>query len=147
MADIAKDQVVKMFKYIKSVHNTVSKFGTSDKGECWSLPYNALQSAGAALPCLTCGESAKYGWGRTILETEATSGDVIQIEGKIELVAKNGHTHHFKHHSMVIIAKEGLEVMVAQQWVGRKVNYETYDLWKKSGNGAMNYYRPQQSLK
>lgn len=147
MADITKRQVITMFKYIMSVHNRVSKFGTSDKGECWSLPYNALQAAGASLPCLTCGESAKYIWGRAIMQAEATSGDVIQIEGKLQLLAQNRHMHHFKHHSMIIIDKKGLGIKVAQQWVSKKVHYQTYNLWRKSGIGVMNYYRPQQALK
>gem|GEM_PF-7052261 len=136
-----------MFKYIKNSYGRISKYGAGDKGECWSLPYNALEAASASLPCLTCGEAAKYVWGRFILEGEAKSGDVIQIDGKVEMLTKNGHKHRFKHHTMIIISKSGLEIKVAHQWVGSKVHYDDYNLWNQSGEGRMSYYRPQQALK
>jgi hypothetical protein len=130
--------------------NRSVKVHSKDKGECWSLPYMALVTAGAAKPCSTGGNQALYVWGRAIDDFELAPGDIIQVERRAGLTAKDNVIHRFPHahHSMVVISvsvavPSGTEVTVASQSPGQKLLYVTCLLKSKTGKGVLHYYRPQ----
>jgi hypothetical protein len=147
--DISNEQILKMMKYIKGLidKKSFAKSRKGDKGECWSLPFKAVEAAGAVKPCQSCKDEDLYVWGRRIDETDLKSGDIIQIEGKAELTTTDNEVYRFphKHHSMVVIEYSplGREVRVAQQGAGKKTSYTTYRLKSKTGDGVVYYYRPQ----
>src|SRR5262249_31216276 len=147
--DITDEQSKKMAEFSSKVEGQVIRYRKADKGECWSLPYAALEAAGAALPCErgNCkGNAATYEWGRKITSAELRTGDIIQINGKTRWVNGVGHEDRFKHHSMVVLGREGRIVTVAQQWVDKPVHIQTYDLDQRKG-GNITYYRPGKAKK
>jgi hypothetical protein len=150
--DISPEKVQKMLEFIEGERkmNRSVKARPKDKGECWSLPYMALVTAGAAQPCSAGRNQAPYVWGRVIDDFELAPGDIIQVEGRAELTAKDNLVHRFPHahHSMVVLSVSvaglsGTEVTVATQSPGQKLLYTTYLLKSKRGKGVLHYYRPQ----
>jgi hypothetical protein len=147
--DISEQQVIKMMKFIKGLTDkrTYARSHQGDKGESWSLPFKAIEAAGAVKPCQTCKHEDLYVWGRRIDEIDLKTGDIIQIEGKAQFTTTDNRVHTFphEHHSMVVIEYSplGSEVRVAQQWAGQRTMYTTYRLKSKTGDGVVYYYRPQ----
>lgn len=148
--DLTTEQAIKMIEYVNKVLGQQVKYKKSDKGECWSLVYAAIEAAGAALPCErgSCkGDKATYDWGRPITSIDLKTGDIIQIEGKTVWISGDGRRHTFKHHSMLVIERNGRVVTVAQQWAGKKVHIEKYDLDRATGSGKITYHRPRKGRK
>jgi hypothetical protein len=147
--DISKEQILKMMDYIKGLTDKKSfaRSHKGDKGDCWSLPFKAIEAAGAVKPCQQRKTADLYVWGRRIDEFELRKGDIIQIEGKAELITTENAVYRFPtmHHSMVVMEYSplGSEVKVAQQGAGKKTSYATYRLKSKTGGGIVYYYRPQ----
>ena len=151
--DISDDQRKKLLRFVEinRKQRRSVKAHKQDKGECWSLAFMALRSAGADEPCRNCGDAALYIWGRRIAQSELAPGDVIQIEGPAELTNKsNTRVLRFphQHHTMVVMevqspGADGAIVKVAHQWAGTKVHYNTVRLGSKIGTGVMHYYRLQ----
>jgi hypothetical protein len=57
--------------------DTDTKDSIIGKGECWDLPYEALNKVGAKTPNTRGGDL--YDWGQVITMESATSGDIVQF--------------------------------------------------------------------
>jgi hypothetical protein len=141
-------QIEKLMTYVKTHLRKTVRAHLRDKGQCWSFPYMALKEVGGEVPDAGPGDAINT-WGETIPSNQLKKGDIIQISGAIRLKTTDGDTHHFSHHSMLVLAVtedliRGKAVKVAHQWVKQPVRIDEYRL-PYSLNKLL-FFRPRRKL-
>lgn len=161
MPDISPQKRKKMLQLVeKWERNRASK----GDGGCWALPLEALNKAGAQMPCRTCGTERLYVWGRVVNEGSLAAGDIIQIKGVASYIGRERYKADHRStefefgtsdeplHSMIVMnvgkgGRDGPVVKVAHQWKGQPVFYSWLRLGTRTGTGTVHYYRPQSPKK
>lgn len=130
-------------KVIAYVNSVMGK--KVDKGECWDVAYNALNSAGAKW-------DGMYVFGKPVdpKKDSIYPGDIIQLEKVFAEYVKDNVTwkEQFPHHTAIIyeVTAPG-EYKIAHQnssFTGKKVGITEMKL-KDIKKGSITFYRPTKS--
>jgi hypothetical protein len=114
-------------------------------GQCWTLAYAALKSAGARLPGVD--GYGTYVFGRGLPLDRIAPGDVVQFEKvRFKETRPDGSwlSFTFPHHTAIVYAVKGRTVTFIHQNVNdvKRVRLNTFNLDALKG-GSLKVYRPQ----